>query len=722
MTRKSTRNYSLSVVALFFALLTLLIAPTALAQTQRPLKPSSDVVGSSPAVSAQTKPHGARPTNSNSPLFLPAVTYDSGGYSATFVAVGDVNGDGKLDVAVANFLNGTVGVLLGKGDGTFQPAVTYYAGGQSVIQVAIADLNRDGKPDLVAANSWGNIVAVLLGNGDGTFQPLVTYGAGIGPASVSVADVNGDGNLDLLVADEGGNTVAVLLGNGDGTFQPALTFASGGSSPMSVGVADVNGDGKPDLVVANYCSTACDYPPTEGSVGVLLGNGDGTFQPAVVYDSGGTGATSIAIADVNGDGRPDVLVADEGYDAVAVLLGNGDGTFQPAVLYGTGGNAFSVAFADVNGDNKPDVVVANCGSVKPDCFGSYSEGSVAVLLGNGDGTLQAAIPFDSGGIMATAVAIADVNGDGRPDLLAANFVCITCTGTVGVLLNNTGPHTPSATTLTSSKNPATVRYEFVYTAAVTSEFAGAAAGTVTFQDGGATIATVSLAGNQASCRAKYNTTGIHTITASYSGDLHNLASTSGVLTEVIGDPSLTVVATSGSPSFVGQAVTFTATVTSTDGAIPDGEPVAFYDGTTMLASVGLVGGTAAYTTSALSAKTHTIKATYAGDATFLPSTGSAKQVVNKYSTTTALSSSPNPSAYGQAVTFMATLTSAGPVPTGNVRFKDGTSTIGSALLSGGVATLTKPKLAVGTHAITAQYLGDAVSAASTSPVLDQVVQ
>lgn len=187
-------------------------------------------------------------------------------------------------------------------------------------------------------------------------------------------------------------------------------------------------------------------------------------------------------------------------------------------------------------------------------------------------------------------------------------------------------------------------------------------------------------------------------------------------------PSKTVVTTSGSPSFVGQSVTFTATVTSTRGPIPDGELVTFYDGTTAFGSAGLTSGTAAFSTSSLSAKSHTIKATYSGDAEIVPSAGSVAQVVDQYATTTTLNSSPNPSTHGQAVTFTATVTSAGPTPTGKVSFKDGTTGIGTVTLSGGVATLIKSNLSVGTHAITAGYPGDAASAKSTSSVLDQEVQ
>jgi hypothetical protein len=185
----------------------------------------------------------------------------------------------------------------------------------------------------------------------------------------------------------------------------------------------------------------------------------------------------------------------------------------------------------------------------------------------------------------------------------------------------------------------------------------------------------------------------------------------------------TIVATSGSPSFVGKPVTFTAHVTAASGTIPNGEMVTFYDGTTTLASVALTSGTATYNTSSLLAKTHTIKAIYSGDVYLKTSTGVVTQVVEKYSTTTTLASSPNPSNFGQAVTFTAHVTFTGPsAPTGKVTFKDGTTGIGSAILSGGVAKLTKSTLAVGTHTITATYIGDTVNAKSTSPVENQVVQ
>jgi len=417
---------------------------------------------------------GVVPMPVYSQVFKTPATYGSGGYDAYSVTVADVNGDGKPDLIVANACSnihscadgGFVGVLLGNGNGTFQTAVTYASGGQNAYSVAVADVNGDGKPDLIVANGCATIscangsVGVLFGNGDGTFQTAVTYASGGQYAySVAVADVNGDGKPDVVVTNGcAGSTncantsVGVLFGNGDGTFQAAVTYASGGQA-YSVAVADVNGDGKPDLVVANRCDlrTSCG----NGSVGVLLGNGDGTFQTAVTYGSGGFEAWGVVVADVNGDGKPDLVVANacansdscaNSNGSVGVLFGNGDGTFQTAVPYGSGGyDPFSVALADVNGDGKPDLIVANaCGNNNSSC----SKGSVGVLLANGDGTFQTALTYISGGEAAWSVAVADVNGDGKPDIVVANRSGNSNSGSVGVLINTGLALTLSTKTLT----------------------------------------------------------------------------------------------------------------------------------------------------------------------------------------------------------------------------------------------------------------------------------
>ena len=351
-----------------------------------------------------------RPTSS---VALSITSELAAGSGPDSVAVGDFNGDGKLDLAVANSGSNDVSVLLGNGDGTFQTAL-HSSVGVSPVSVAVGDFNGDGKLDLVVVNNGSNDVSVLLGNGDGTFQtalysPLV----GVNPVSVAVGDFNGDGKLDLVVVNSFSNNVSVLLGNGDGTFQTALDFDTG-AGPVSVAAGDFNADGRLDLVVANFAA---------GNVGVLLGNGDGTFQPAVNYGAGPL-PVSVAVGDFNGDGKLDLAVANQsagnaGPSMVGVLLGNGDGTFQPAVEYGAGSDtdSSSVALGDFNGDGNLDLAVANSGSTN----------RVSILLGNGDGTFQSAVDYAGG---SSLLAVGDFNGDGRLDTAVVDRA----SSTVSVLL------------------------------------------------------------------------------------------------------------------------------------------------------------------------------------------------------------------------------------------------------------------------------------------------
>jgi hypothetical protein len=343
--------------------------------------------------------------------FLPAVNYAAGG-APWSVAVGDFNGDGIADLAVANqgtppsYSNGSVSVLLGKGDGTFLTAVSYAAGYQPV-SVAVGDFNGDGKQDLAVANYGyygnGQGVSVLLGNGDGTFLTAVNYPGGIQPSAVAVGDFNGDGKQDLAVANETNpGTVSVLLGHGDGTFLTAQSYAAG-VYPQSVAVGDFNGDGILDLAVANFAYY--------GTVSVLLGKGDGTFLTAVTYPTAGKWPRSVAVGDFNGDGKQDLAVANQGDyygngQGVSVLLGNGNGTFQAPLAFGIDTHPTAVAVGDFNGDGKPDLAVA-------------SSSGVSVLLGKGDGTFQLAQILAGAG--PRSVAVGDFNGDGKLDLAVTDY-------------------------------------------------------------------------------------------------------------------------------------------------------------------------------------------------------------------------------------------------------------------------------------------------------------
>jgi hypothetical protein len=669
------------------------------------------------------------------PIFVAPVAYGSGGYIASSVWVADVNHDGKLDLVVTNACNstdecgnGNVSILLGNGDGTFQAAVAYNAG-DSPTSVTVADVNADGKPDLIVSDGSGGsdghgTVAILLGRGDGTFKAAVTYDAGgCNTSSVSVADLNRDGKLDIVLdspacATNYDGIVGILLGNGDGSFQPVVSYDSGGDdqgSLSSVAVGDFNRDGKLDVVISNSCGTAsCGL----STIGVLLGNGDGTLQTAVTSGLQVEGATSIAVVDLNADSKLDLVVAGSAY---AVLLGNGDGTFQP---WGTYSGGFSLKVADINGDGKPDLVGT----------GNSDGAQLNVLLGNGDGTFQSpmSLGIPSGGELLS-VEIADLNGDLRPDVVVAdssglmNPPCLyTC---VDVLFNNLGPHTPTTTSLVSNSNPTILKSLLTYTATVTPQL-GTATGTVTLKEvelkggGSSTIATLPLINNQAA----YNVPpalGLHSIIALYSGDLHNSVSTSPILQEWVEKPTTaTAVTTSANPSYIGGPVNIVANVTAHSGEALTGSVTfklkSLY---APLGTVALVNGQATLQYTFTVRGRNSIVAYYSGDGDQTPSISAAfNQVVGPAPTTIALSSNLNPAPDHQAVTFTALVTSVASLPLiGRVTFLDGTKIIGTGTISGGIATLKRSTLAPGSHSITATYDGDASSAKSTSAGLIQVV-
>ncbi|HLX83672.1 MAG TPA: FG-GAP-like repeat-containing protein [Terriglobales bacterium] len=651
----------------------------------------------STATSMQHAPE-AHPMDQTDP-FLPVVPYDSGTPEVFSMAVADLNHDGKQDVVVVNANTfedeSSIGVLLGNGDGTFQPTVVYDAGTTGATSVAIGDLNNDGNLDLVVGSS--GFISVLLGNGDGSFRPAVVYASGAGSVysriPLLLADLNGDGKLDVIVGSRNievgvNGSAAVLLNNGDGTFQTGKTYDSGGFFISSVAVADLNADGIQDLVVVNCAasgSSSCF--DSGGTVGVLLGKGDGTFRTVQNYARGGWGASwsPVIVADVNGDGKPDILVGNscevkfKGEDgsctndgSVGVLTGNGDGTFRPAVSYDTGsGDAASIVLADIDGDGKLDLVVQNGGGAsvlrgkgdgtflypdryvspvlpgsavwvgdingdgKPDLIGlgGTSIDFLWVMLGNGSGFTQL-FTYMTGYELSQAV-IQDVNSDGRDDLLSVygcsnSYGCQGVDGTFGVQLSNPGfIYNSTLTRVTTNVDPAPPNQPVNYTVTVTNPGGTAVTGDVTcFAKRWS--ANKTLVNNQAIFSITYPTAGTHEVQCSYSGDSGNLGSTSLNLPEYIQPlpvPSKTTIATSGTPSHFGQPVTFTAKVTSPYGTIPDGELVTFSAGKTVLGSVPLSASTARFTTSGLSVKTHTIKAVYAGDGSFKPSQGTVAQVV-----------------------------------------------------------------------------------------------
>jgi FG-GAP-like repeat/FG-GAP repeat len=360
-----------------------------------------------------------------------------------FLASGDFNNDSKPDLAaliqVRNDLE-VIAVLPGNGSGIFQSPVFTRVDTISGASLAAADLNKDGKLDLVVGDSDGNFV-VLLGKGDGTFEPEVDYPGG--GASPVLADFNQDGNLDIAVANVSTKSVWVSLGKGDGTFGAATSIAVGNPA-SSLTVADFNQDGHLDLAVA-----------AGPSVVILFGNGDGTFQSPLTVPLGST-ANSIATGDFTGSGNADVAVVSTcvsssncSYGTVNILLGNGNGTFQNPTTINVGYQPSVVSVNDFDADGKADISTLNNGG-----------NDVSVLLGNGDGTFQSPANFGTD-VVVGKYAIADLNGDGTPDIAVGtspgvSFLFNRVPGAAAVLSTNAVAFGNQVVNLTSSAQPVTL--------------------------------------------------------------------------------------------------------------------------------------------------------------------------------------------------------------------------------------------------------------------------
>jgi len=317
------------------------------------------------------------------------------------MAIGDVNDDGKIDVITGNYSASNASVLLGNGDGTLKPRADYTSGiGTNPECLRMGDVNGDGRLDIFTANASTNNISVLLNQGDGTFGAPATFSTPTHPTSIDLRDLNGDGKQDLATANYSAGSVSVLFGTGDGTFQAAVNYAVSGN-PQMVLAADLNRDGHPDLVTVNW---------TTNTASILLNHGDGTYAAKVDYPIG-NGPYAFSVADLNQDGAPDLVTADHSGNSVSILYGNGDGTFAPKTDLATGNGPCFVVLGDLNGDGYGDLATTDMSDGKVSVFlGTAFTG--ASFSGKDDGVwyfhVRAVDAHGSGGPTATREVRIDI--------------------------------------------------------------------------------------------------------------------------------------------------------------------------------------------------------------------------------------------------------------------------------------------------------------------------
>jgi Bacterial Ig-like domain (group 3)/FG-GAP-like repeat len=631
--------------------------------------------------------------------FTPAAILDLGpalslALEPICVAVGDFNGDGKLDLAVGGYAGQTysITILLGNGDGTFTNKGSVAAGG-AFQAFAVGDFNGDGIPDLAVANTAADIVAILLGNGDGTFTPstAATSPTGSNPVAIAVADFNGDGIPDLAIGnapqDGSSGNVTILLGNGNGTFTAAASPATP-SGVSAIAVADFSGDGKADIAVANGLTLT-----------MLKGKGDGTFTSSTITPSAGSFGINnlIIIGDFNGDGKPDMAFS--GY--AFLLLGNGDGTFNAApfeVFEPTDTGSFQIAVgADFNGDGNTDLMGVGNTSEVASGFALLAANQTATATATGitlppaTGTQQAVASFPSGGSYGPAIS--------APVTLYAQL------------------GTPTVT-LTASPNTATAGTKVTLTATVTGS-AATPTGTVTFYDGSAELGSATLNGSGV---ATYATTalavGANSVTASYGGGgNYNVANSTAISVTItpLGTtvPTVTVTAT---PTTITSAQTETVAVSvagATGSPTPTGTVV--LSSGTYSAQQPLASGAAGFTipAGALSSGANTLTATYSGDGNYNTATGTTSVTVSPI-----IVSIPAPAAVspGASATATATLTSGS--YSGTLKLTCALTTSPSGAQSPPTCALNPASVALASGGTATSVLTIGTTAASTASLLE----
>jgi len=667
------------------------------------------------------------------------------------LAEGDFNNDGRMDIAMAS--ESGIVFLFGNGNGSFRSADSYDVGSTLGV-IVVADFNGDKLPD-IAATVAAQYPRVLIGNASGTFtlahDQNTSYGSQNPSQTLLVGDFNGDGPKDLESVLETTGQGFVLYGVGNGTFQAPVNTSAGQSQ-----AGDLNSDGRTDLVYLSsfyqassllgqsnktFSSVNTDlrtesfalFPLVDlnkdgeldlmvsayQALQIWLGNGDGTFRFADSIDATGFVSGAVgAVADLNGDGNPDlILLPDAAGSLLSILYGNGDGTFQSPIFVPVSHLYSQIVAVDVNGDNKPDLVMAD-------------SGGISMMLNLGSGVFGPEEHFVAGqGI--TSVNVVDVNGDGYPDIIAANGGGTT----VAVLLNQPNGTPPGGAVsygvFTASPQPS--NYAQPITLSITVSASGSnptPTGTVSFSLDGAFVTNVSLVSGQASYMDTLTVTaGSHVFVATYSGDNIYGAESFAVLHTVNEPvyPTKTTLVAKPTSVFTSQTVRLRATVTSTPPGA--GGVITFLDGTsTLYGQQTDSNGVALFDTALLEAGTHHLTALFQGTSgpnqpTYSPSTSASVTVsVSSTPTTTVVSTSSTSLTAGTVVTFTANVNSATGIPFGGISFYDGNAILGSSSVKAdGSSSFSTASLSVGTHSITAAFNANANYAGSASQPLSVTI-
>jgi hypothetical protein len=671
------------------------------------------------------------------------------GITANVVGIADINGDHRDDILFPNGNSSTAAaltVLLSNGDATFTAvdtpipvlgAFNYYNSAP-----AAADFNHDGKADVVvAANSYAQI---LLGHGDGTFTlgnrltlPLINGVTATYVPAVVTGDFDHDGIPDIaLLATStayfsGGNSgpTALILfyGNGDGTFQAPITAGLYDHGYVLLSTSDFNSDGITDFVLGTTLAYG-NGGDIAGSIAVVLGQSTRRFAREINLGAGHL-QSSIGIADFNRDGHPDLLLADGGgpylpVNSFVVLLNQPTPTATGLLTIAPEPSLFGQPFT-LNAALQPPIggITTLAGTVAFSFDGAPIQ---TVPLANN--TASAQVAPSTQGTTSLAVGTHTIQAIWSGD---ANFPALT--------LNATHTIAGIATTLSlaASPNPSTVAQPVTFTAILTQSggpTTNLPSGPITFADNGTVFATITPTGTTvltATATQAFLPAGPHAITAAYAGNSTYLPSSATLSQAVTQLPSQTTLTSTLNPSTAGQTVTFTAAVAvSTTPGTPDLAAPATVTLTglpTGSTSSPVTPGpgnnaTAAFTVPNLPAARYALTATYSGNINVAASTSPALiQVVSPAVTTTSLTATPNPAFQSQNVTLTATI-AGGFTPTGGVQFVDSGTPLSQSNVTGTTATISLSTLAVGTHAITASYSGDASNQPSNSPVLHLVIQ